>query len=267
MNKVLCSTGALLGRPNGRNYHLLGGFAKELECDGFELMIYDTWYHELDRAVSEIGALNLDIPVIHCEKGIGELLAERRYKEAAEYFSLNCGAAAKLGAEKLVLHLWNGIISDSRIENNFAAVPELLSIAGEYKLKLTVENVVCNSGDPLEHLMYLLENTGVGFTFDTKMAAFHGETERIFAPEMSGFWGGRINHLHINDYGGSIMDWKNLRVLHIGDGNINFTDFFGKLSGKNYTGDYTVEATSFGADGKVDTASLNRDFAYIRSHI
>lgn len=42
MNQLLCSTGALIGRPNGRDYRLLGGLSKKLECDGFEFMMYST---------------------------------------------------------------------------------------------------------------------------------------------------------------------------------------------------------------------------------
>ena len=42
MREILCSTGAIIGRPNGRNYRLLEDLAKQLQCDGFELMMYDT---------------------------------------------------------------------------------------------------------------------------------------------------------------------------------------------------------------------------------
>ena len=36
MAQILCSTGALIGRPNNRDYRLLESFAKQLHCDGFE---------------------------------------------------------------------------------------------------------------------------------------------------------------------------------------------------------------------------------------
>ena len=46
MSKILCSTGCLIGRPNGRNYHLIREFAKELHYDGLEFMMYSDWYPE-----------------------------------------------------------------------------------------------------------------------------------------------------------------------------------------------------------------------------
>lgn len=47
MNEILCSTGALLGRPNGRDYRQLDRMAERLTCDGFEFMIYGSWYPEI----------------------------------------------------------------------------------------------------------------------------------------------------------------------------------------------------------------------------
>ena len=41
MHNVYCSTGALIGRPNGRDYKLLADCAKRIECDGFEFLMYE----------------------------------------------------------------------------------------------------------------------------------------------------------------------------------------------------------------------------------
>ena len=49
MHKILCSTGALIGRSNGRNIHLLETCLEKLTCDGFEFMMYSTWYEMLDE--------------------------------------------------------------------------------------------------------------------------------------------------------------------------------------------------------------------------
>ena len=48
MQQIICSTGALIGRPNGRDYRLLKQFCPQLECDGFEFIMYGTWYNEVD---------------------------------------------------------------------------------------------------------------------------------------------------------------------------------------------------------------------------
>lgn len=265
MNRILCSTGAIIGRPNGRNHRLLASFAPELHCDGFEFMIYDTWYDKLDEVVSDTAALGLSMPTVHCEKTVGERFTLGDFSEGYRLFEINCRAAERLGAGLIVLHLWNGIVSDSHFENNLSAVPEIIRIASAHGLIPTVENVVCNRGDPQKRLDELAERTDIRFTFDTKMAAFHGQLMDIFAPEREFFWrDGRIAHIHANDYGGGYMDWQHLKVLHLGEGNVPLKEFFGKLEGRGYCGDFTVESTGFGADGKVDFDALNRDFNYLR---
>ena len=260
--RVLCSTGALIGRPNGRNHRLLESFAPELDCGGFEFMIYDTWYPKLDEVVSDVRAMGLNIPTVHCEKGIGELLATGREDEAVSAFRLNCSAAERLGAKLLVLHLWNGVVSDSNIAANFAGYRLLGPISKEFGLTLTVENVVCNRSDPMTHLRELLEY-GAVFTFDTKMAAFHGQLMELFEPLNRGVLES-VRHLHINDYGGACMDWKSLRTQHIGEGKIDFEKFFEKFP-DDYRGDYTVESTAFLPDGTVDLAKLNADLRKVKA--
>ena len=44
MSKILCSTGALIGKPNNRDYKLLEPLSQNLSCDGFEFMMYNSWY-------------------------------------------------------------------------------------------------------------------------------------------------------------------------------------------------------------------------------
>ena len=48
MAKILCSTGTMIGRPNGRDYRLIEKYAPQLHCDGFEFMMYSSWYEEVD---------------------------------------------------------------------------------------------------------------------------------------------------------------------------------------------------------------------------
>lgn len=75
MCKILCSTGALVGRPNNRDYRLLEQLSRQLTCDGFEFMMYSTWYEEKDELVSALQSMELYIPVMHCEKHIVESTA------------------------------------------------------------------------------------------------------------------------------------------------------------------------------------------------
>ena len=270
MHRILCSTGALIGRPNGRDFRLLSPCAERLSCDGFEFMMYDSWYERAEELSRFLLGLALPVPVMHCEKRIGEALSQQEQEgreEAFRRFTVNCQLAALLGADKLVMHLWDGVPSDRQIENNLAAYPRLQSIARRHSLTLTIENVVCAAADPLTHWRELMNvDADARFTFDTKMAAFHGQTDAMYLPENRPLWE-RIVHLHLNDYAGGYKDWARLRTLHIGQGRIDFDRLFAFLKQIGYAGDYTVEATSFLPDGVIHWDDLNRTFARIRQGI
>ena len=62
MNRIICSTGCLLGRPNGRDFYLLKDLVPRLRCDGLELLMYDTWYGREKELYS--AAKELDKPVL-----------------------------------------------------------------------------------------------------------------------------------------------------------------------------------------------------------
>lgn len=269
MHQVLCSTGALIGRPNGRDFRLLATCVDRLKCDGFEFMMYDTWYEKTDELCRFLKELSISIPVMHCEKHIGEAISRRGpgdWEEAMKRFLINCQMAAFLGADRLVIHLWDGLTSDRHFENNLAAYGLLAEQAGKHGLMLLVENVVCTHRDPLTHWRALNEEyPDVSFILDTKMAAFHGQMTEICAEENEWLWKNkRIRHLHVNDYAGGYLDWQNLKTLHIGRGKIDFKRFFDFLKQGNYAGDYTVEATSFIPDGIIRWQDLNESFARLR---
>ena len=73
MAQILCSTGALIGRPNNRDYRILRDVCHKLNCDGFEFMMYSTWYGLEGDILKFLLELNINIPVMHCEKHIGEI--------------------------------------------------------------------------------------------------------------------------------------------------------------------------------------------------
>ena len=161
MKQVYCSTGALIGRPNGRDYRLLGSLSKQLECDGFEFMVYSSWYPEIDRLIETVKGYKLNIPVIHCEKALSEKLAggrvwyederyryaaftpeedEENFKKALEEFAVNLRIAKEFGADRMVFHLWNGLISDKHIERNAERFASVKAMAEEAGILLMVEN-------------------------------------------------------------------------------------------------------------------------------
>lgn len=272
MREILCSTGALIGRPNNRNYRLLEELAGQLDCDGFEFLMYDSWYDQTEQLTEYLCGRQLNIPVVHCEKCIGEDISRggaENLANALRLFDINCRLAGKIGAKKLVVHLWDGITSDRNMKNNVSAYGELAGIAGGYGLEILVENVVCNQEDPMRHWRFLREAyQDIRFVFDTKMAAFHQQLGLLYEGEYAWLWReGHIAHYHVNDYAGGYKDWKNLRTLPPGRGHVDFGRFFDFVKKTGYQGALTVEATAFGADGKVDTQMLNGCFAKIRRHL
>lgn len=267
MGQVLCSTGALIGRPNGRDWRLLGPLAQRLDCDGFEVMVYATWYDQMEDMLRDVQGFGLNIPVVHCEKKVGEHIS-LGHEEAFRLYEINCRAAQRLGAQKLVLHLWDGVTSDAFIHRNLAAYPRLRDVAQAHGLDLLVENVVCNVQDPMLHWRQLREEySDVHLVFDTKMAAFHGQVALLDQPEYAWLWqDGHIRHYHLNDYAGGYMDWKNLRTLPIGQGNVDFQRVFAHIRATGYRGTFTVESTAFDQNGAVDTDVLNAQFQLIRDN-
>ena len=271
MNELYCSTGALIGRPNGRDYSLLKEFCPQLDCDGFELILYDSWYDRIDALADFLRKQKLNIPVMHCEKSMAEHISrggkDELYK-AYDLFEKNCALAETIGAEKMVLHLWNGVISDSYFGNNLTAWPELNERAANHGLILLTENVVCHQ-DPMSHWVELYNHyPEIKFVFDTKMADFHAQLDLLYAPEYAWLWQeNHILHYHVNDYGGSFMDWDNLKVLQLGKGHIDFDRFFRFIRETDYRGDFTFEGTGFDQTGAVNIQNLNNQFTLARQYL
>ena len=268
MHSVFCSTGAFIGRLNGRDFRLLKDFYPKLECDGIELMIHASWYPEAGDLIRLCKEQHIHVPVLHCEKTLAERISrggEEETAEAMRLFRINCEIAEQAGADRIVLHLWNGLISDSRFENNLAAFGALQKEATNHGLDLLVENVVCRK-DPMTHWQELREvYPDIHFVFDTKMAAFHHQLDLLYDPEFEWLTGeGHIRHYHVNDYGGGYMDWDHLQVLRIGDGHIDFDKFFNYVRQTEYQGDFTLEGTGFDPDGTVRFDLLNEQFAKVR---
>lgn len=267
-SKVLCSTGAFIGRVNERNYKLIIENAQKIHCDGFEFMLYPSWYDVMDQLVYDLKATDITFPIVHVDKHVGEMISRNEkddIESALEIFDKNCRIAKVLGSEKLVLHLWGGIPSDRDINNNIEQFEKLNAISKSYDLLLTVENVVCNQQDLMTHLQALQRAyPNIYFTFDTKMAAFYSQIQLVYENEWKWLWeGNHIRHLHINDYCCGHMDWSCSKALHIGEGNIDFDKFFKFLRSKRYSDTITVESTSMRKDGSIEIEKLNHSLDYI----
>ena len=265
MNRVLCSTGAIITRRNGRDYGLLREIVPHLDCDGLEFMMYESWHDRTDALKAVLSGF--DVPVFHMTKQIGQWISEGSMADAEVMFREDCELARTFGSELLVLHLWSGQASDQHIERNIAAYPLLRRIAEEYGLLLTVENVLCNTRDPMTHMKTLAgAYPDIAFTFDTKMAAFHSQLEALYAPENAWLLP-HIRHFHINDYAGGHMDWANMSVKQLGQGKIDFDRFFAFVRGMGYQGDCTCEATAVNEDGTIRYDDMNASLRRIRQEV
>ena len=266
MNRVLCSTGAIITRKNNRDYNLLREIVPQMKCDGIEFMMYESWYEGHIEALKQTLA-DYFVPVFHMTKQIGEWVSQGSLEEAVSLFREDCELAAAIGSRLLVLHLWSGRASDQHIERNIAAYPVLRDIAEEYGLCLTVENVLCNTRDPMTHMRALADMyPDIAFTFDTKMAAFHSQEEELYKPENAWLWP-HIAHFHVNDYAGGHMDWPNMSAKPLGKGHVDFDKFFAFVREIGYTGDFTCEATALNEDGSVRYDEMNASLDRIRKEV
>lgn len=265
---ILCSTGAFVSRANGNDHRLIAEYESQLDCDGFELMLTSDWTGKL-REVSDhlAGKVRKPFVTVHIGKRVGDLISRNEEGDSAaaqELFERSCEAAVNVGAEKLVLHLWNGIYSDRDMPHCVDMYKRLREISERHGLLLTVENVVCNFNDPMTDMHTVLDACpDAVFTFDTKMAEFHGQLMDIALPGNRKLWE-RVVHLHINDYSGGVKDWSNLKTLHIGDGQIDFDKFFGFAGTTGYKGDLTVESTAIDKEGRPDIPKMNRSLCRVR---
>ena len=265
MNRVLCSTGALITRRNNRDFTLLRQIVPQLHCDGLEFMMYESWHECVEPLQAVLAAF--DVPVFHMTKQIGEHISQGSMEAALPLFRADCALAKAIGSRLLVLHLWSGVASDQHIERNIAAYPVLRDIAEEYGLLLTVENVICNTRDPMTHMRTLADTyPDIRFTFDTKMAAFHSQLDELYQPDNAWLWP-RIAHFHVNDYAGGHMDWANLGTKALGRGHIDFGRFFAFVREIGYTGTFTHEGTAVGEDGSIRYGDLNDSLERIRKEV
>ena len=266
--KILPSTGAFIGRVNGRDPRAFLGIADRLDTDACEFMMYESFYGREEAVLSDFMATGLSFPVFHIEKRVGEYVGlggEADLSEARRRFLVNCRAAARLGARKMVFHLWNGLPSDRAFARHLSFFGECDRLAREHDLVLTVENVVCAVGDPHTHFAELLEAyPDIAFTFDTKMAAFHRAERGFFTAKETAPLAARVRHVHLNDYAGTPGDFSGLAVLHLGEGHLDIPAIAGEILSAGYDGTVTLECSCMRPDGTLVPEKMNASLALAR---
>ena len=266
-NKLYCSTGTMVGRANGWNHRLFIENGKDIEADGFELMMVKAYYEKLDIVVRDCVKSGLYFGVIHAEKDIGYYLGgdEDDQVEALRLFRINCEVGKAIGAEKLVLHLWSGPRSDNDLAKNLLMLDALYEIADEYGIRLLIENVPCALNDPITNLKRVLERKSMAqFVYDVRFGAFHEQNDIILSS--GALCDGRIDHIHVSDYEGPPHDFASLRpILHLGKGIIGMDTLLPKIL-RDYHGTLTLESPEILESGCAVDA-INQDLAYIKKFL
>jgi len=271
MNKIYCSTGVMVGKINNNDYTLITKYFPSLIDNGLifgaEFMFAHSFYENLDDIYNEISKSSIPFDIMHFDKEIGIMLSECNddiSEKAMKLLETNCQFAKKIGAQKGVFHLWGGIKSDSCIEYNISYLPRIIEIFKKYDVELLIENIPCtvNSGLKVWRMIYdFLPN--IGFIFDTRFGAFHGEMAEIFNEPI---WK-HIKHIHISDYSSYPRDFSKIRpILHPLEGVIDFDFVFKRLKELEFNGSFTLESPVF-ADNQPDIKKLENTLRYLNDNI
>ena len=271
MNKIYCSSGVMVGKINNNDYTLITKYFPPLINKGLiygvEFMFSHSFYDKLDDIYNEISKSHIPFDIMHFDKEIGIMLSEcddSISKKAMKLLEINCSFAKRIGAKKGVFHLWGGIKSDSHIEYNISFLPKIIDTFKKYDIELLIENIPCtvSSGLSVWRKLYgYLPN--IGFVFDTRFGAFHGEMAEIFIEPI---WK-HIKHIHISDYSSYPRNFSKIRpILHPCEGVIDFEFVFKKLKNMGYNRSFTLESPVF-AENEPDILKLESTLTYINEHI
>src|ERR1041384_7612616 len=128
MIRGLASTGFVNRFPDAAPHEAIIEWFPRLDVDGFELGIGRVW--DKHRVEHDLRAAGLRFDTAHCDKRIGAQLLDDPDGALAELAD-NCSLAAALGAQLVVLHLWELPVGDRRLEENLALLPTCLDVAEE----------------------------------------------------------------------------------------------------------------------------------------
>lgn len=268
--RVLCSMGAIARGPQAVREQRIIDIAPHLEVDGVEVMIYGSWSERLDEVAELLAQSGLSMPVTHGEKSIGpDLVADRglHHDRALRRFDDNCRFTARIGADRVVLHLWGLPDADTLIDRQLEALPTLLDIAGRHGVMLAIEAIPCVILDPLSLIHRVLDADGrARVALDTEFLGMHGQLDDVFTAGW--LWdAGAVAHVHIKDFDGDIVDAATgrRRYLQPGEGRIAFDRWFGGLRERGYTNAVSLESPIARDDGSVDFRVANGHLRHVRS--
>lgn len=259
--RVLLSTGSVTSDPVQTDHQEIVRHCPGLGVAGFELGVFRAWYAHLDDVVTDLRETGLAFPVVHAEKAIGAGLGSEQADEAEdalERFEANCRAAAALGAETLVLHLWERPSGDRDFERNLSHLSACLDTAAACEAALAVETIPADAATPLANVRRALDHDPrCRVTLDTEFLALHGQLEESI--EADWLWEEPfVRHVHLKDFDGRLREADVRRYLLPGEGTLDLDGFLTGLAERGYSGALTLEASAVDADGRLDAGRLER---------
>lgn len=264
--QILASTGILTRGPEHTDHRSILEHAAKLGAAGFELQLHDAWYGQLDEVVEDLRSADLSFPAVHADKAIGAGLGgdSDEADEALATLEVNCRAAAALGAQMLVLHLWELPTSDEAIERNLDRLPACLDTADAYDIVLAVETIQGTVGTALANIRLAVErDPRCRVTLDTEFLAFHGQLEASIGSDW--LWAdGRVRHVHLKDFDGRLNDADGRRYLLPGEGSLDLQGFLTGLVERGYGGAITLEASAVKENGELDEARVQQIAAVVQ---
>jgi sugar phosphate isomerase/epimerase len=264
---VLASTGVVTQDPGQTDHKAIIEHVPKLGAAGYELQVQEAWYGHLDEVVEDLRASNLSFPAVHADKAIGAALGSEKEDEADDALTkleVNCRTAAALGAQTLVLHLWDLPTSDRNIERNLDRLPPCIDTAEAYGVVLAIETVEGVAGTPLANIRLAVErDPRCRVTLDTEFLGFYGQLMESIGADW--LWEDqRVRHVHLKDFDGRLRKDGVRRYLLPGEGKLDLHSFLTGLVDRGYSGAITVQATALTESGELDEERLQQVAAVVR---
>lgn len=233
----------------------------------FEVIFYSTWFGDAPAIARSIVATGSPTPVLHAEKSIGPGLISASVSERANAFDkfvTNCRCARTIGAHLVVLHLWGLPDSDTRLEQNLTALPQLLDVADRYGLTVSIETLLCQVSTPVDAVTRCREvDDRAGITLDTAFLAMHDQLDASVTDDRLWLTDG-VDHVHVKDYANPRLGWGKAGYLHPGEGALDLAGFMKGLRTRGYAGAVTLEAHALREDNLPDVERIEASLDWIR---
>ncbi len=244
--RPLLSTGAVTRNPDYTDHRRVIERIPPVEL---EASLYPAWD---ERVVDDLR--HLPFVTAHADKRTGATLSTDEPDFAR--FDLDCRLARGLGAELVILHLWELPDGDRYLERNLDRLPALLDIAEEHGVTLTVETIPCTVGNPVDNVRRACErDSRCRVTLDTEFLAAHGQLDR--ARELLDV----LAHVHVKDFDPAVWNTKPRRYLLPGEGVLDIDGFLADLG---WDGTVTLEMSAVTDDGGIDADRLETAVAWLR---